>query len=216
MGTEAVQREPGRRARATAFGAVGPVSVAVAVVAAVATLVALFDVEPAPALVPGQGTARALWALAGAWLAGVGILLAVTDQRTHRLPDKLLVGGAVVVVPLLVVSALVGGTPEVLLRAVMGAVVPAGVLYVVALVSPGGVGLGDVKLLLLTGVWLGYLSTAAATLGPVLGIVVGGLVSLVAVVTRRADLRSHVPLGPSLVVGTGLATWLELAGGLAG
>ncbi|MGC5627865.1 prepilin peptidase [Georgenia sp. Z1344] len=222
---------PRPRPRATAFGAVGPVSVVVAAIVALAVVSALLTAGPGTGPFGGgpegssgtghddagtvsAGIARAGWALAGGWLAGVGVLLAVTDHRTHRLPDKLLIGGGAVALPLLVAAALLAGEPGALLRAAAGALVPAGVLYAVALVTPGGVGLGDVKLLLLTGAWLGFLSVPAATVGPVLGIVVGGLVSIVAVVARRATLRSHVPLGPALLVGAAVATWLDLAGAL--
>jgi uncharacterized membrane protein YjjP (DUF1212 family) len=49
--------------------------------------------------------------------------------------------------------------------------------------------------------------------GPVIGVVLAGLVSLVGVLTRRIGARSHVPLGPPLVVGAALATALALAAG---
>ncbi|MGC5616929.1 prepilin peptidase [Georgenia sp. Z1491] len=214
---------PARRARAAAFGAVGPATIGLAGVVAVLASVALLsaDGSAAPHAGPGAaagaatGAARVLWAAAGGWLAGIAVLLAVTDVRTHRLPDRLLLAAAVVVGPLLVAASVTAGAPAALMQAAAGSLVPAGVLYVVALVTPGGVGLGDVKLLLLIGAWLGYLSVPAATVGPVLGIVLGGLHSIGAVLVGRANLRSHVPLGPSLLLGAALATWLELTGGLA-
>ena len=210
------QQGDGRPPRAKAFGAVGPVTILLAGLAGVLALVLLLRTDPAATPYPGADESRVLWAVAGGWLCAVGVLLAVTDLRTHRLPDRLLLGASAVLVPALVAAALLGGSPGALLTSLAGALVPAGVLYALALVMPGGVGLGDVKLLLVTGAWLGHLSVGAATVGPVLGLVLGGVASILAVLARRATMRSHLPLGPALLAGTALATWLDLAGAVSG
>jgi leader peptidase (prepilin peptidase)/N-methyltransferase len=153
------------------------------------------------------------WALAGGWLAAHAVLLAVTDARTHRLPDRLHASALVLLVPLLVLAALAAGEPSALVQSLACGLLPLVVVYLAALAAPGSVGLGDAKLLLVLGLWLGSLSVGAAVAGPVIGVVLAGLVSLVGVLTRRIGARSHVPLGPPLVVGAALATALALAAG---
>ncbi|WP_299046237.1 A24 family peptidase [uncultured Actinomyces sp.] len=71
-----------------------------------------------------------------------------------------------------------------------------------------GLGMGDVKLSTLLSAWLCLSSWQAPFVGLALGMVLGGLASLVLVATRRATLRTAVPLGPPLFLGA----WLVWAG----
>lgn len=200
-------------ARAAALGAVGPMTIALAVVCGVAAAAGLVLLPGAGSPYPAGSLSAAAWGPAGGWLAAHAILLAVTDARTHRLPDRLHASALVGLAPLLVVAALVAGEPVILLRALACGLVPLVVVYLAALAAPGSVGLGDAKLLLVLGLWLGSLSVGAAIAGPVIGVVLAGFVSLLGVITRRLGPRSHVPLGPFLVVGAVVATALALLAG---
>ncbi len=79
---------------------------------------------------------------------------------------------------------------------------------VVGLVSPRGLGFGDVKLLGLLGILLGWFGWSVLGLGVVLGFFVGALGTVVLLVLRRAGWRSEVALGPSLLLGAALALLL--------
>ncbi|MDB5621396.1 MAG: prepilin peptidase, partial [Tardiphaga sp.] len=70
-----------------------------------------------------------------------------------------------------------------------------------ALISPAGIGMGDVKLSALLGLALGYLGFFPRLIGGTAGFVVGGLVSLIALLARRVTLRSSIPFGPAMLVG---------------
>lgn len=127
------------------------------------------------------------------------LLLAVTDLE-HRLIPNLIILPAILLA--LVAgfwadwmtwqAALLGGTIGLLFFGVAYAL--ANVLY------PGkvGLGMGDVTLATFIGLAVGFPSVMTAI---VLGIFLGGLVSALLLLTRRATLQTAIPYGPFLILG---------------
>src|SRR6185312_9463298 len=76
-----------------------------------------------------------------------------------------------------------------------------------ALVRPGGMGLGDVKLAGLLGLYLGWLSWSAVVIGTFAGFLFGGLVGVAMVAAGRASGKTAVPFGPYMLAGTMLAVF---------
>ncbi|MGY1707180.1 prepilin peptidase [Geodermatophilus sp. SYSU D00697] len=144
-----------------------------------------------------------------AWAAAAGIVLAGVDLAVHRLPDRVTFPAGAVVAAALLVDAAVLGTWPALLRAVLAAAVAFGLAALGALASPQGLGFGDVKLLGLLGLVLGWVSWGALLAGVFLGLLTGAAVSLALVATRRAGWRTALPFGPPLLVGAVLALALE-------
>lgn len=68
-----------------------------------------------------------------------------------------------------------------------------GVMFLFAVISRGGIGGGDVKLLAVIGLWLGE---DLALLVFVIGAVLGGLYSLWLIITKRAAKGETFPYGP--------------------
>ncbi|RFU19038.1 prepilin peptidase [Geodermatophilus marinus] len=136
-------------------------------------------------------------------LAVSGVLLGAIDVRHRLLPNRVvfptLAAGAV----LLTGAAAVAGEWPALLRAVLAAGAVFGVLLVMALVSPAGMGMGDVKLGAVLGLHLGWLGWPHVVLGLFAGFAVQAVLALVLLVVRRIGLRSELPFGPALLVGTG-------------
>jgi leader peptidase (prepilin peptidase) / N-methyltransferase len=139
------------------------------------------------------------------WTAGAAVVLAQVDLAVHRLPDKVVFPSVAVVAVAWLVDAVVVGTWDALLRAVLAGLVAFAGAVVAALVSPGGMGFGDVKLLGLLGVLLGWFGWAVLGLGVVLGFVVGAVGTIALLALRRTGWRSEVALGPSLLLGAVLA-----------
>ncbi|MEY9953045.1 prepilin peptidase [Leifsonia sp. EB34] len=174
-------------------------------------------VEKTIRIAVAAGLSVALLGAGGAGPAAVGALYvaAVTaalvqqDVRDLRLPDALVLPGAVFVVVGAVWSALgPGGWPVVV--AAIGCGVAALVGFAV-LASGGGLGMGDVKL---AAVLAGALAAVVAERGPPLGEVVavvgcwavGSLVAGAVVATlgyprrvRTGVLRAELPFGPVLL-----------------
>jgi leader peptidase (prepilin peptidase)/N-methyltransferase len=67
-----------------------------------------------------------------------------------------------------------------------------------ALVGPGAMGGGDVKLAAFVGLVTGFPMVIEALL---LAILAGGLISLILLITRLRSLRDPVPYGPFLIIG---------------
>ena len=122
------------------------------------------------------------------------VLLAATDLEQRRLPHLLLdplIVGAIVFVPF---------NPAIdPLDAVIGAVVGVGVLGLLGLVVRGGLAVGDLYLVGPLGLLLGFPGIIGALFLAALLVAVTSLGLLAA---RRVGLRSYVPFGPFLVVGT--------------
>ena len=132
------------------------------------------------------------------WLAGVGVTLAVIDIETLRLPDRLTLPSYPVGLVLLAIPA----DWSALGRAVLAAAITGGAAFLLALLAPrGGLGLGDVKLLGLLGLFLGWLGWGVLVLGVALGFALGAVVAGGMLASRRAGLRDHLAFGPWLIAG---------------
>jgi len=121
---------------------------------------------------------------------------ALVDAVEHRLPNALVALSAVPVV-----VALVASVGELLPGALVGAAWIGGPLLLAHLVSPGGMGFGDVKAGAVLGAALGLLGPALAPLALVIGLALGAGYGL----ARRAG---SIPLGPALVAGALLSLLL--------
>jgi leader peptidase (prepilin peptidase)/N-methyltransferase len=153
--------------------------------------------------------AAALGAVAGAvgtepqlpaylWLAGVGVTLAVIDIETLRLPDRLTLPSYPVGLVLLAIPA---DWPA-LGTAVLAAAVTGAAALLLALLAPrGGLGLGDVKLLGVLGLFLGWLGWGVLVVGVALGFALGAVAAVGMLASRRAGLRDHLAFGPWLIAG---------------
>jgi leader peptidase (prepilin peptidase)/N-methyltransferase len=136
-----------------------------------------------------------------AWAAGAAVVLGAVDLATHRLPDRVTYPAYAVCAGTLLADAAVHGTWPALLRAALAAAAAFGVAALAAAVSPAGLGFGDVKLLGLLGLLLGWAGWGVLLTGIFLGLLVGAVVSVALLVTRRAGWRTAIPFGPPLLSG---------------
>ncbi|MCW2580628.1 MAG: Peptidase prepilin type, partial [Blastococcus sp.] len=131
-----------------------------------------------------------------AWGAGAGLVLGAVDLASHRLPDRVTCPAAGVCAAALVVDAAVLGSWEALLRAAVAAVAAFVLAAGAAAISGNGLGFGDVKLLGVLGLLLGWAGWGVLLTGVFLGLLTGAVLSLALVVTRRAGWRTALPFGP--------------------
>ncbi len=146
------------------------------------------------------------WALP-AYLVLFSALVAVTviDLQHYIVPNRIVVATLVASVPLLALAALLGDDWSSLRTALLGAILAGAGLLVVNLISPRGMGMGDVKLAVVLGLFLGWIDLAHVVLGLFLGFLLGALggVALIAAGLRRRS--DHVPFAPFLAGGAVLA-----------
>ncbi|WP_030470062.1 prepilin peptidase [Lentzea aerocolonigenes] len=140
--------------------------------------------------------------IAFAWLAVLCIALATIDLIVYRLPDQLTLPAYPVIAALLAGAALLNSEPDRFLRAVLAGIALAAGYLVLALIRPGDLGLGDVKLAGPLGMVLGWAGWQSVLLGTALSFVLCGLAGAVLLAVRRADARTALPLGPFMVCAT--------------
>lgn len=187
----AARRFPWTFAEADRGGAVPPPATA----AGAALLFALVAVRFGP-----------VWELpAFLLLAGVAVLLALIDLRHHLLPDRVVLPAIAAGAVLLTLAGVIERDGAAILRAGIAAVVLFAVFLVLALVAPSGLGMGDVKLAALLGLYLGWLGWDVVVLGAAAGFVVQAVLALLLLATRRIGLKGELPFGPAMLLGAAVA-----------
>ena len=167
----------------------------------------------------------ALWALVTLRLvaAGLGwavpaylaltficVVLAVIDARTRLLPNRITYPAFPVMLSLLLLASLGLGDLGRLTRGLLAAAAVGAFFLLLALISPRGMGLGDVKLAPTLGLALGWLSWGTVAVGVFAGFLLGGLAGVAAILVLGLSRKSLLPFGPWLVAGALLGV---LAGG---
>lgn len=148
------------------------------------------------------------WSLPGyllfAWML---VVVAVIDARTRRIPNRLTYPLTPALLALLGAAALLTGAPWLALRATLGGMAAFGALLLLALISPRGMGMGDVKLGGFIGIGLGYLGWGHVVLGVAVGFFLGGVIALALIALRLRGRKDVIPFGPYLAAGA-IATLL--------
>jgi leader peptidase (prepilin peptidase) / N-methyltransferase len=145
------------------------------------------------------------WGLSLAIAMVFTILLAavtLTDFRTMLIPDVLLLVGSVVLLPLMLFDR-----PQEWLDMLLGAIIGGGVIAIFVygslwILKKEGMGLGDLKFMIVAGAVLGAGNTVLTL---ILASFIGGLVGMILILTRIATRESYIPFGPFLA----LAAWVS-------
>ena len=149
------------------------------------------------------------WSLLPAYLylGAIGAALTLIDLDVHRLPDLIVLPSYPIAFVLLLVPTVVSGDWGALLRGVLAGLALFVGYLVLALVSPGGGGLGfgDVKLAGVLGLLLGWLGWSPAIVSVLAAFVVGGVIALILLLARRASRSSFIAFGPSMILGAWVA-----------
>ncbi len=142
------------------------------------------------------------WALPGFLLfAWTLVVVAVIDARTRRIPNRLTYPLTPALLVLLGLAAVLVGQPGAGARALLGGLASFGALLALALISPRGMGMGDVKLAAFIGVGLGYLGWGHVLVGLAGGFLLGGFVAVALLVSGLRTRKDAIPFGPSLAFG---------------
>src|SRR4029077_9885808 len=128
-------------------------------------------------------------------LVFVAMLAAITltDLEQRIIPNKILIAGAVAGL------AIAGATdPSSLPERGIAAAAAGGLLLLIALAYPRGMGMGDVKLAAVMGLYLG----SAVSVALAVGVITGALVGMGVMLRRGSGARKlAVPFGPFLALG---------------
>lgn len=127
------------------------------------------------------------------------VVVTLTDLERRVIPNAVLGAGAIAAV---IIAGI--GDPGSLSDRAIAAAAAGGFLFLVALAYPRGMGMGDVKLAAVMGLYLGR----AVAPGLLIGFAAGALVGLAMIARLGASARKRaVPFGPFLALGGVIALW---------
>jgi len=151
------------------------------------------------------------WALPAYLLFGAALLaIAVIDLEHYIIPNRIVYPVGFASVPLLALGAGLNGDWWSFARALIGAACAFAALFLIHIVSPRGMGFGDVRLSFLLGLYLGFLGALEVAAGLFLGFVYGAVIGIGLMAMRRRGRGQHIPFGPFLAAG---AITVVLVGG---
>jgi leader peptidase (prepilin peptidase)/N-methyltransferase len=168
----------------------------------------VFEAVGAPAVV-----AAVLQLVAYLYFAAISIALALIDLDVHRLPNVIVLPAYLVGAALFGTAALLTGTWQPLVTGALGALALGGFYLVLALVRPGGMGMGDVKLAGVIGLYAGWLGVPELLVATIAAALLGGLAGVGMLIAGRGR-RAALAFGPWLLAGAwiGILVGAPLAG----
>ncbi|QTG80822.1 prepilin peptidase [Arthrobacter crystallopoietes] len=136
------------------------------------------------------------------YFAVMGITLGAIDARHKLLPNRLVLPFLLGALALFGIASLISGSWLQLLGGLTGGVAMFAVYLLMALIKPGGLGMGDVKLAAVVGLYAGYLGLNAWLLVLVGAFVLNALAIVVLMLARVLNRKSEIPFGPSMIAAT--------------
>lgn len=129
------------------------------------------------------------------------VILAVVDQKIMILPTKIIYYSLLACVVLLSASSLLSNDVNSIFTMLIGAGVSFAFYFIIWFIKPGGIGFGDVRLALLTGSILGWLSTGSMLVGIVLPFAVLAIIVSPLLVLKIVNGKTKLPFGPWIILG---------------
>jgi leader peptidase (prepilin peptidase) / N-methyltransferase len=161
-------------------------------------------VEITTALLLGALAARVqpgLVLAAACWLALCSVPLAFIDAAVRRLSDVITCPAFAGTALLLLAAAAARRYWHILAWAVLGGVALAGFCLVLALISPSGMGMGDVKAAPALGTMLAWRGWDALIAGGFAGLLFAAVYGIALLISGRATRKHQIPFGPFMIAG---------------
>ena len=127
------------------------------------------------------------------------LVIAMIDFKTGLIPNKLIVFGILLGMIYFMMDWIINRSFLIIKDGILGFLAGALIILVIILISRGGMGAGDMKLMGVIGLFLGL---KGVVLSLFLGILVGGIIGAVLLMTKIKDRKSAIPFGPFLALGT--------------
>ena len=128
-------------------------------------------------------------------LSSLLIVISFIDYQYQIIPDGLVTFGLI----LGVVSAVLKINNIHLLSGIVGFMVGGGLFLLIALVSKGAMGGGDIKLMAIIGFILGWKYTLMVSL---LSFIIGAILSITLMILKIKGRKDYIPFGPFIAIAT--------------
>ena len=145
----------------------------------------------------------AQWLVLAAYLVftAAGIALTAIDLELRRLPTPIVWTAAGLLGLLLAAAAVLRGDVWAIGTALLAALAMGAFYFVIVLIRPDGMGMGDVRLAVLVGLATGWIGWDASAVGLLTAFLLGSLVGLGVILAGRGDRRTAIPFGPWMLAG---------------
>ncbi|MEK3954133.1 prepilin peptidase [Psychrobacillus sp. FSL K6-1464] len=120
------------------------------------------------------------------------VIITVSDIAYMLIPDKILLFFLIPLIVLRVFEPL-----STWWDSIVGAVVGFGVLFLIAIVSKGGMGGGDIKLFFVIGLVLGWVPTLLTLF---LASIIGTVIGVISLRRTKQGRKTPIPFGPSIAI----------------
>lgn len=129
---------------------------------------------------------------------------AATDYRTHKIPNQIIITGLAVRLVIYIAEFVSSPTSafNVLKDNLLGASILAGFFLVLLLVFKNCIGMGDVKLFAVMGLYQGLWGAVNSVF---FSLAVSFFVSVILLITRKKGRKDVISFGPSILLGTVIA-----------
>jgi leader peptidase (prepilin peptidase)/N-methyltransferase len=123
------------------------------------------------------------------------------DIATHRLTRSVTMRAAFIGGPLLSIAAITNNQPGKIGVMALSFTATLLTFMTLSLASRRGIGAGDVRLAAVVAMFLGYLGAQYVFQGLALGFIIGGIVALLLLITRKANRYTRIAFGPYICIG---------------
>lgn len=143
------------------------------------------------------------WALPAYLLLSAGLIaLSVIDLEHYLLPNRIVYPLGFASVPLLALASWLEGDWGAFLRAIIAACLAFAVFFVIHIISPRGMGFGDVRLSFVLGLYLGWLGWGYLAGGLFAAFLYGAVIGIGFLIVGGSEARKRpIPFGPFLAAG---------------
>jgi leader peptidase (prepilin peptidase)/N-methyltransferase len=135
------------------------------------------------------------------------VAITVIDFQLQIIPNRIVYPTIFAAVPLLALAALARGDWDRFGQAMLGATLAWLALLILHLISPAGMGFGDVRLSFVLGLFLGWIDLSHVIAGLFLGVLIIAVVGVLLAVLRLRSLQEHIAFGPFLAAGSSVAVF---------
>lgn len=135
------------------------------------------------------------------------VAITVIDFQLQIIPNRIVYPTIFASVPLLALAALARGDWDRFGQALLGATLAWLALLILHLISPAGMGFGDVRLAFVLGLFLGWIDLGHVITGLFLGVLLIAVVGIALAALRLRSLQEHIAFGPFLAAGSTAAVF---------
>lgn len=133
--------------------------------------------------------------------------MAVVDYKEHKIPNQLLLIALVIRIIFYVFEFIISREDAIITikSDLAGAIIIGGIFLIILLIFKNSIGMGDVKLFALMGLYQGLLGVFNSVF---FSLIVSFFISIILLMLKRKNRKDVIPFGPSIYIGTVVGIFL--------